>query len=255
MKSGTKLKRVQTGIEGLDKLMQGGLPLNSSTLITGGPGTGKTILAMQYIVNGAAKYNENGLYVSFEQRANALKQQAKQFGWNIDALEKKGKIKLLCISSKDINAEIIDDIVSIIKRHKIKRLVIDSLSTLTINAPIYSKISEMAVKDVIGENTILYPPVIGENIVSKFIYAFIDSLGDLESCTTLLIAESAEERVSQRFIGAYVCDGVIELTFEALGGEFSRSLLIRKMRQTKSDEDIHPLEIISKGIKVHDVVK
>ena len=50
---------------------------------------------MEYLVNGINKYNENGLYVTFEQRAEDLKKQASQFGWNLEELEKKGKLIIL----------------------------------------------------------------------------------------------------------------------------------------------------------------
>ncbi|MBI5148916.1 hypothetical protein HZA33_04525, partial [Candidatus Pacearchaeota archaeon] len=56
-------------------------------------------------------------------------------------------------------------------------------------------------------------------------------------------------------LSEFAADGLIIITFEALGGEFSRSLIVRKMRQTKNDEDIHPLEIGKNGIVVHNVVK
>ena len=52
-------------------------------------------------------------------------------------------------------------------------------------------------------------------------------------------------------ISEFLCDGVVLLNFESLGGEFSRSLLVRKMRHTKNEEDIHPLEISKKGLVVH----
>jgi len=58
----------KTGIKGFDELVQGGFPEGSSTLITGSPGTGKSIFGLQYIYNGAVKYKERGLYLTFEQR-------------------------------------------------------------------------------------------------------------------------------------------------------------------------------------------
>ncbi|MBS3065685.1 hypothetical protein J4229_01425 [Candidatus Pacearchaeota archaeon] len=87
--SNSKTERIPTGIKGFDELVQGGFPRNSSVLICGGPGTGKTIFGMEYIINGATKYKEKGLYITFEQRAESLRGQALQFGWNISKLEKK----------------------------------------------------------------------------------------------------------------------------------------------------------------------
>ena len=75
-----KLIRVKTGIKGFDELIEGGFPKNSSILVCGGPGCGKTIFASEFIYNGAKKYNEKGMYVSFEQNSDSIKNQARQFG-------------------------------------------------------------------------------------------------------------------------------------------------------------------------------
>jgi KaiC/GvpD/RAD55 family RecA-like ATPase len=99
------------------------------------------------------------------------------------------------------------------------------------------------------------PPVGGESIIQSFIYNFIDSIHELKECTTILISESSEkgEYLTRDQVSEFVSDGIILLTFESMGGEFSRSLLVRKMRQTNNDEDIHPLEISPKGLVVHTV--
>ncbi|HLC65734.1 MAG TPA: ATPase domain-containing protein [Candidatus Nanoarchaeia archaeon] len=76
------MKRIKTGIKGFDELVQGGFPEGSSTLITGSPGTGKSIFGLQYIYNGAIKYKERGLYLTFEQRKTDMMNQAVQFGWD-----------------------------------------------------------------------------------------------------------------------------------------------------------------------------
>jgi KaiC/GvpD/RAD55 family RecA-like ATPase len=256
LKSKTKTNRVPTGIPGFDELVQGGFPENSSILVCGGPGCGKTIFALEYLLRGSRDFNEKGLYVTFEQTAEALREQALQFGWDISALEKSGKIKLMAVSIDKLTKNTIKEIQALVKKEGIKRLVVDSLSTLVINAPIYTAPSELAVQDAVGENIIFSPPIIGDYIVKRFVYSFIEQLRGLD-CTTILISEASEkgEFISRDTLSEFVCDGVVLITFESLGGEFSRSLLVRKMRQTKNDEDIHPLEIGSKGLVVHGIVK
>jgi len=248
------VKRVPTGIPGFDELCEGGFPKNSSILICGGPGTGKTIFCMQFLWNGALKFNEKGLYVTFEQRAESLKEQASQFGWDMDNLEKQGKIKIISVPVEKITREIIKDIREIVKKENIKRLVIDSLSTLVVNAPIYTMPSELAVRDVVGENIIFSPPIIGDYIVKRFVYSFIEELRKMD-CTSLLISEASQsgEYITRDTLSEFVCDGIVLITFESLGGEFSRSLIIRKMRETKNDEDVHPVEISKNGIIVHKI--
>lgn len=249
-------KRVATGIKGFDKLVQGGFPKNSSILVCGGPGTGKTIFGMEFIVNGIKKSNERGLYVTFEQKAEALRGQASQFGWNLESLEKSGKLKVMALPVDKLTRETIKEIREIVKKEKIKRLVIDSLSTLVINAPIYTTPSELSVKEVVGESTIFSPPIIGDYIVKRFVYGFIDQLKELD-CTSVLISEAnlTGEYISRDTLSEFVCDGVVVISFESLGGEFSRSLIVRKMRHTKNDEDIHPMEIGKSGIVIHEVLK
>jgi circadian clock protein KaiC len=160
----------------------------------------------------------------------------------------------MAISIDDLSKDTIKAIEETVKKEGITRLVIDSLSTLVINAPIYTTPSELAVEDVVGQNIVFSPPVIGDYIVKKFVYGFIEKLRNLD-CTTLLISEASQdgEYISRDTLSEFVCDGVVLITFEALGGEFSRSLSIRKMRQTKNDEEIHPLEIGEKGLTVHKI--
>jgi circadian clock protein KaiC len=246
--------RTPTGIPGFDELVEGGLPNRSSTLICGGPGTGKTIFSMQYLIEGIEQFSEKGLYVSFEQRADAIRDQGKQFGWDLAKLEKDGMLRIMSISINNLSRKTIEDIKQLVKKEGIKRLVIDSLSTLVINAPIYTTPSELAVQDVVGENIVFSPPIIGDYVVKRFVYGFIESLRDLD-CTALLISEASNggEYISRDTLSEFVCDGVVLISFESLGGAYSRSLIVRKMRQTKNDEDVHPVEISKKGIIIHKI--
>jgi KaiC/GvpD/RAD55 family RecA-like ATPase len=250
----TGVKRVATGIPGFDELVEGGFPENASILICGGPGTGKSIFCLQYLINGATKFNEKGLYVSFEQRKDALQVQALEFGWNLDDLEKAGNLKIMSIPVEKITQKTIKQIQDIVKKEGIKRLVIDSLSTLVVNAPIYTTPSELSVKDVVGENIIFSPPIIGDYIVKRFVYDFIEQLRGL-NCTNLLISEASQngDYITRDTLSEFVCDGIVLITFESMGGAYSRSLTVRKMRSTKNDEDVHPVEISDKGIIVHKI--
>jgi KaiC/GvpD/RAD55 family RecA-like ATPase len=209
---------------------------------------------MQYLISGATKFNEKGLYVTFEQRADALKGQASQFGWDIEGLEKSGKIKIMAVSIEKLTKDTIKEIQNIVKKEGITRLVIDSLSTLVINAPIYTTPSELAVEDVVGQNIVFSPPVIGDYVVKKFVYGFIEQLRNLD-CTTLLISEASQdgEYISRDTLSEFVCDGVVLISFESMGGAYSRSLIVKKMRQTKNDEDVHPVEISNKGMIIHKI--
>jgi circadian clock protein KaiC len=160
---------------------------------------------------------------------------------------------VLDIPPREINRETAQQIIDLCKKEKIKRLVIDSLSTLSINAPIYTQVSDLAVSEVMKDSVFFSPPIIGDLMVKRFIYGFIDDLKELKDTTTLLISEKPPggDFLTRDTISEFLCDGVIVVTFESLGGEYSRSLIVRKMRQTKNDEDIHPIEISKNGLIVH----
>ncbi|MFW6233363.1 MAG: RAD55 family ATPase [Nanoarchaeota archaeon] len=246
--------RVPTGISGFDKLIQGGLPKNSSTLVVAGPGCGKTIFCMQYLYKGAKEFGEKGLYITFEQTSSSIRQQARQFGWNFKELEKKGLIEIMSIPVTKLNKKTIKEIEERVKEKGIKRLVIDSLSTLVINAPIYVNTNDMSMEDVVDDNVVLSPPVVGDYLIKKFVYSFVEKLRNFNT-TTLLVGEADQEgaTLTRDSLSEFACDGIISITFESLGGEFSRSLIVRKMRHTNNNEDIHPMEIGKHGIVVHDV--
>jgi KaiC/GvpD/RAD55 family RecA-like ATPase len=77
------------------------------------------------------------------------------------------------------------------------------------------------------------------------------------NCVSILTTEiqegSATLKHSHFGVEEFLADSIILLSFESMGGEFSRSLMVRKIRRTKNDEDIHPLEINSTGIVVHNI--
>jgi circadian clock protein KaiC len=229
------MKRVKTGIKGFDGLIEGGIPEGSVILVSGTPGTGKTILGMQYLHNGVKDYKENGLYVSFEERKENLYRQAASFGWDIKKLELNGDMVINCISTNALEKSTPDNIVKIIKEKGIKRVVIDSLSTLTMNTPTLTD----------------YPHTLDALTVKRFIYSFIQKLANTDA-TILLVSHSHDEnKLSIDGVSEFICDGIVKINSQNLGGDHSRVMNISKMRSTKNDEDIHPVEIGKNGIVVH----
>ncbi|MBN1792718.1 AAA family ATPase [Candidatus Woesearchaeota archaeon] len=248
----TVMKKSKTGIPGFDKLVQGGFPTGANILLCGTPGSAKSIFSLQYAYNGAMMYGEKSMYVSFEQSKDSIERQAVQFGWNLAAAEKKGLLHVKNVPVKKIDHTTFPKIIEYVKQHKIKRLVIDSLSTLSINAPMYAAINELFLKDLIMPDNIYAPSLSGDYMLKRFIYMLIGELQDL-NVTCLLISEieQGSEAYSRDTVSEFLCDGIVQMTFESMGGKYSRSLLVRKMRHVKNDEDIHPVEIGKKGLVVH----
>jgi len=81
--------KAPTGIAGFDEITGGGLPRGRATLLSGGPGSGKTIFGLQFLAHGAHDCNEPGIFVAFEETSNRIVANAEGFGWNLPELHLK----------------------------------------------------------------------------------------------------------------------------------------------------------------------
>ena len=91
-----------TGIGGLDEITEGGLPRGRPTLIAGASGTGKTMLAMQFLVNRACNYGESGVFVTFEEAAPEMITNFASLGFDLDKLIEQKKLAIECVSMSDV---------------------------------------------------------------------------------------------------------------------------------------------------------
>ncbi|UOA07611.1 circadian clock protein KaiC [Methylobacter sp. S3L5C] len=132
----TELNKIQTGIRGLDDITNGGLPRGRGTLLAGGPGCGKTVIALQILVYGA-KHGEPGIFVTFEEDSSHIINNASAFGWSLPELEGH---KLFFLDAKprpDIVCAGQFDLSSLLASLKVKadqmtakRIVFDSIDVL-----------------------------------------------------------------------------------------------------------------------------
>ncbi len=88
------IAKVPTGIEGVDQILHGGLPEGRLTLVVGGPGTGKTVFGLEFLYRGALA-GQPGMFISFEERGEAVRENAATFGWDLAAEEQAGRFYLL----------------------------------------------------------------------------------------------------------------------------------------------------------------
>lgn len=236
------VKRVKTGIQGFDELVEGGLPRNRSVLVSGACGAGKTIFSMQFLYNGAAKFNEPGLYVTLDERPDLIRQDVLRFGWDLRKLESEGKLQIIdaTVAKAGLPSEeefslpatgfdldkLLLEIMRGVKRIGAQRLVLDSIPALGFNF----------------EN---------ENEIRKAILKTTYMLSRI-GVTSLLTSEIGENTQSFGKYGVeeYVVDGVVLLHYMGIGTQSNRTLHIRKMRSTKHIEEMRPIEITSNGIIV-----
>jgi len=240
------MKRVKTGITGLDELIEGGFPEKRSMLVSGACGTGKTIFSMQYIYNGAMKYNEPGIYVTLDERPELIREDVTRFGWDLRKLEEKklisiidGSVARIGMPSEEEFAlpmtgfdldKLLLEIMRVTKRIGAKRVVIDSIPALGFNFD-----NEQETRKA----------------VLKLSYMLM-RIG-VTSIMTSEIQEGAA-KFGKYDVEEYVVDGVIILHYSGIGGGgTNRTVHIRKMRATKHSEDLHPITIGKTGIKVHGI--
>ena len=88
------LPKALTGIPGLDDITEGGLPRGRPTLICGGPGCGKTLLAAEFLIRGATQFDEPGVLITFEETSEELAQNVRSLGFDLDKLVEEEKIAI-----------------------------------------------------------------------------------------------------------------------------------------------------------------
>ncbi|NTV23576.1 MAG: AAA family ATPase [Nanoarchaeota archaeon] len=236
----TNPKRIPTGIDGFDKLIQGGFNEKSVSLISGAPGTGKTIFSLAFAYFGAMKYDQKCVYVTFEQPIADLEEQAIQFGWDLKKLQKDKKLHMVYIPIEGVHSETLQMIKDLVEQNNAERLVIDSISTLSIAAPHYSDIKTN---------------YSSQAQVKYFVYDFIYTIRAL-GCTTLMIGELKDDNwINEEVPAEFVVDNVVVLRYFGAKGSSSRTLAIKKARKTKFDENIFPFTFAKTGIKVGQVQK
>jgi circadian clock protein KaiC len=124
---------VSTGIRGLDEILLGGIIRNNTALVKGISGSGKTLLGIQFVYNGAVRFDEPGIIVSFEANPEKFHQDAEGFGWNLQALHDAGRLELIFTSPQVLQSELDDPQSLLLQRAneiRARRIFIDTISLL-----------------------------------------------------------------------------------------------------------------------------
>ncbi|OIO62859.1 hypothetical protein COY26_05195 [Candidatus Woesearchaeota archaeon CG_4_10_14_0_2_um_filter_33_10] len=224
------VKRIKTGIPGLDKVMEGGLVDNSVNLLSGGTGTGKSIFSLQFLFNGAKQFNEKGLYISLEEPEESLKADVEKLGMDFKKVSKN--VKFMYMPPYGIT-NFLDPLREQIEKFKPDRIVIDSLTALVM-------------------------PLEDDFERKKEIVNIIKLLKRLK-CTSILVSEiPSNGNIDSDSVGGFsrfgieefLCDSLIILHYAGIGGESDRAIRIIKMRQTNHVRGPIPMSIGKSGISV-----
>lgn len=226
-------KRTPTGIPGFDELVGGGLIKDSVNVLLGGPGAGKTTFLFQFLWNGVTKFNENGLYISFEPEVIDLFEDAKQYGLDFVKLDATGKCKFIKISPNESMDKIKKGLLTVISKYNIKRIAIDPISVLA-----FSLEKEHQVRETIFDLVSLLKRL-GATVI----------LADETSEATSDNMSLGNESQRTQFI-KFLSDCLINLYSSGLGGVADRAVRISKMRRTAHTRGPVPFEITNSGIKV-----
>ncbi len=224
--------RVSTGVEGLDKMLEGGLLKDDTILFSGSPGTGKTIFGLHFIKEGAT-LGEPGLIISFEEWPQKLIRNAKSFGWDFEELEKKGLVKFLYFSPALFHADEHAMLIkSALKEHKINRIFLDGINNL-----------ETAIPDPVKRR--------------DYIHALVNYFSS-QGITTFLTSDIPElfgaiRLTHEAFSGAV--DIIVLLRHVEVEGRMKKALSVLKSRGSSHDKEIREFEITEKGIEVKVAIK
>jgi len=233
LSSGTQLEKSQTGIKGLDEVTRGGLPKGRPTLICGGPGSGKTLLASEFLVRGALKFGEPGVFMSFEETSDDLTKNVASLGFKLDDLvaEKMIFLDYVLISRSEIEETGEYDLEGLFIRLEYaiasvgaKRVVLDSIETLFAGIP--------------------NPALVRAEI--KRLFQWLKNKG----MTTIITGEQGEKTFTRHGLEEYVSDCVIFLDHRISDQVSTRRIRIVKYRGSAHDTNEFPFLIDENGITV-----
>jgi circadian clock protein KaiC len=245
MKLDASDSRKNTGINGLDDLLNGGFPTGRVTLVSGTPGSGKTIVCFHYIDAGV-KNGENCLYLTSDEPVLNLLSDAKKLGFDFQTAIDNEQLKFiyLDIDKHNIHKEIEEEI----KTGEYDRVVVDSLSPLT-ETPIWMVNDGNEVIPSSNSMTTTTLPVDSTQATRIHLRHLISILKDDKS-TSMITTEIPEgsRDLSRDSISEFLVDGILVLDLDTTMDR--RKMTIRKMRGTKHTLKPHEISIDERGISI-----
>ncbi|MCD6415008.1 MAG: AAA family ATPase [Candidatus Diapherotrites archaeon] len=232
----SNIERVPTGIPGFDELIEGGLERDSTVLVIGGAGTGKTTLVLQYLYNGAVRYKHPGVFLSFEEPREKLYKHMQVFGWDFAELEKKKLFTYLQYAP-----------------HQVEKIMEEGGGTIRDAIEDMEGGSPGTVRFGMDSLTSFITMFHNEYEARENVVRFIENLADW-NCTSLVTVEPrhvSPDTPSTEIGVEFMVDGVIALYMIKSGDRRETALEVLKMRATKHLRKICPYKFDRAGIVVY----
>jgi circadian clock protein KaiC len=221
------VERVPTGVGGLDEMLGGGLPRASATVVQGGTGTGKTLLALHFLLEGARR-GEVGIHFTLEETADQLRSIAQGFGWDLRPLEQSGLLTLSYVSPVELSTDcFLDRARQQAEQLGAKRAVLDSLTSMALGVP-------------------------SERRFKELVYAFTKHFR-ARGVTLHMNMEIADLLGSAQLSGhgiSFAADNVIQLKYVEVAGRLERGISVLKARGVQHATDVRRLSVKSDGIEI-----
>jgi circadian clock protein KaiC len=227
------LPKAPTGIIGLDEITYGGLPRGRTTLIAGSAGSGKTLLSMEFLVRGAKEFNENGVFMAFEESDKELISNVSSLGFGLDELVRENRIHLdhVHVDPKEIEETGEYDLEGLfirldyaIKQVKAKRVVLDTIESL------FSGFSN--------------PLILRAEL--RRLFTWLKNRG----VTAIITGERGDSTITRQGLEEYVSDCVIVLDHRVKDESSTRRLRIVKYRGSMHGTNEYPFLIDESGFSV-----
>ena len=241
--AGNERERCVTGIQGLDHILNGGVPRGNTVLVSGSVGTGKTSICIEFLVRGAL-YGEGSLYLSVTEPTDKLLRNVIPFDFWDDKLVKQGKLQFvdlprmyekLGIDKDELSLEesrlLTDAIIGLVEEGHIRRLVLDSATSVAYRIKDPERIRDFLLR-------------LGQSLSAK-------------GCTSLLVAEIAShtDGYSRFGLEEAIADGVIVTGNLERRGDLLRTLQVVKMRGTQHSRAKYVLDLTTTGVLLVPLLK
>lgn len=221
------IERASTGVAGLDAMLGGGLPRASATVVQGGTGTGKTLLAMHFLLEGARR-GEAGIHFTMEETPDQLRGIAQGFGWDLRALEERKLLTLAYVSPVELSTDaFLNRARQQIEQLGARRAVLDSLTSMALG-------------------------VVSERRFKELVYAMTKHFRAL-GVTLDMNMEIAELLGSAQISGygvSFAADNVIQLKYVEVDGGLDRGIVVLKARGVRHATEVRAMSLGADGLTV-----